>query len=234
MTALQAEALGTIHRSDNPSLVRPAGAALALGAAGVVATCVFYALSPPHAAMPVVPLDLAMAFEGAVRGRATMYWAGLAGVPADVVITAAGLLLGMAAAARGRGLAAMGWFLIGISTVLFAIVDALVGFVLPPLAAAGDPGFLAAKRLFDVLFLASTATFGAGAVLALLTYLAEAGGVPRVLALPALLVGLVALAGGMAGLLGASVNPHLLGVGIAGGAVLFTLIGAHLAATGRL
>jgi hypothetical protein len=234
MTALQAGALGGIGRGDSPSLIRPAGVALALGATGVVATCVFYALSPPHAAMPMAPLDPEAALAGAVRGRVTMYWAGLAGVPADVAVTAAGLLLGMVEAARGRGLAAMGWLLIAVSTVLFAIVDSLVGFVLPPLAAAGDPGFLAAKHLFDVLFLAGTATFGAGAVLALLTHLAGAGAIPRALTLPALLAGLVALAGGMAGLLGASVNPHLLGVGIAGGAILFALIGASLAATGRL
>jgi hypothetical protein len=55
-----------------------------------------------------------------------------------------------------------------------------------------------------------------------------------VLAVPALLVGLVALGGGAAGLLGMSVNPHLLGLGIAGGALLFTLIGASLAVTAQL
>jgi hypothetical protein len=38
----------------------------------------------------------------------------------------------------------------------------------------------------------------------------------------------------MAGLIGVSVNPHVLGVGIAGGAMLFALIGVRLAATGRL
>jgi hypothetical protein len=233
MTAVQIGALGAIDR-DGPSLVRQAGVALALGSAGVVATCVFYGLSPPAAAMPISPLDLQAALAGAVRGRATMYAAGLAGVPADVVISAAGMLLGMLEAARGRGLSAMGWLLIAISTILFAIVDSLVGFVLPPLAVAGDPGFLAAKSLFDVLFLAGTATFGAGAVLALLAHVSGAGAIPRVLAAPALLVGLVALGGGLAGLLGVSVNPHLLGVGIAGGAILFTLIGAGLAATGRL
>jgi hypothetical protein len=147
-------------------------------------------MSPPHAAMPVAPLDLQAALDGAVRGRGTMYAAGLAGVSGDVVISAAGILLGILEVAKGRGLAAMGWFLIAVSTVLFAVVDTLVGFVLPPLAAAaGAPGFLAAKIPFDALFLAGTATFGAGAVLALLPHISGAGAIPRLLAVPAALTG---------------------------------------------
>ncbi len=55
----------------------------------------------------------------------------------------------------------------------------VAGLAEVPAAAAGDPGFLAAKRLFDVLFLSGTATFGAGAVLALVTRAAGAGAVPR-------------------------------------------------------
>jgi hypothetical protein len=46
---------------------------------------------------------------------------------------------------------------------------------------------------------------------------------------PAAVVGLIALTGGMAGLIGVSVHPKFLGLGIAGGALLFALIGVGLA-----
>ena len=216
------------------SAVRAGGAALLVGAAGVVVTSLFYGLSPPEAAMPVAPLDLKAAIAGAQRGAATMYAAGLVGVPADVVISAAGLLLGTVEQARGRGFASMGWFLIAVSTVLFAVVDALVGFVLPRTAAGGEQAFLVAKSLFDVLFLAGTATFGLGAVFAAAPHVAGTGSLPRLLAVAALIAALVALLGGLTGLFGIGVNPHLLGLGIAGGSFLFAIIGAVLSATGRL
>jgi hypothetical protein len=215
---------------SNPhtTAARTGGLVLALGGAGVVATSVLYGLSPPAAAMPVIPLDLAAALAGAVRGQVTMHLAGLIGVPGDVLVTAAGILLGGIEAARGRGLAAIGWFLIATSTILFAVVDSLVGFVLPPVAVSAPASFFAVKSLFDVLFLLGTATFGAGAVLALV---AQGFGIPRLLAIPALLVGLIAVGGGLAGLLGVSVSPNLLGVGILGGSFLFVLIGLRLAVT---
>jgi hypothetical protein len=85
------------------------------------------------------------------------------------------------------------------------------------------------KTFFDAMFLASTAVFGGGAALAMLPHMSGAGEVPRTLAAPAVIVGLIALAGGMAGLIGVSVHPTILGVGIAGGALLFTLVGLALA-----
>src|SRR5688500_17680878 len=78
------------------SMVSPAGVCLGLGAVGVVFTSLFYFLSPLPAAMPIVPLDLHMAAAGAIEGAATMRLAGLTGVPADMLITAGGMLLGMA------------------------------------------------------------------------------------------------------------------------------------------
>ncbi|MBO0763633.1 MAG: hypothetical protein J2P50_03445 [Hyphomicrobiaceae bacterium] len=227
MTALQPVLSATIDPA-RPSLTRPAGFALFAGAVGIVATSALYGLSPPHAAMPMLPLDLEAALAGAVRGRATMHAAGLFGVPGDVVVSASGLLLGLLEAAKGRGFAAMGWFLIAVSTVLFAAVDTLVGFVLPALAAAGAQQFLPAKILFDALFLTGTATFGAGAVMALLPHVSGTGEIPRLLAVPALLTGLVALGSGALGLLGVGVEPHVMGIGIAGGSVLFALIGLSL------
>jgi hypothetical protein len=214
---------------DQAGAVRAGGLVLALGAAGVVATSAFYGISPPAAAMPVVPADFAAALAGSIRGAATMHLAGLIGVFGDVLVSGAGLLLGQIAASRGRGLAAMGWFLIAVSTVLFAVVDSIVGFVLTPAAHQAAAAFPAFKMLFDALFLLGTATFGLGAMLAVSR---GAGG--RVLAGLAFAAGLIAALGGGAGLFGIGVNPHILGVGIAGGSLLFTLIGLRLAVTGRL
>ena len=111
------------------------------------------------------------------------------------------MLLGIAEALRQRGAAAIGWFLIAISTIIFTIVDAFAGFVLPPLAAANETGFLAAKTAFNVLFLAGTATFGFGARLSLAgAIVQDAAWASRSLAIPALLAGVVAAVTGIAGL----------------------------------
>ncbi len=208
--------------------VRLGGAALALGAAGVIATSVFYGLSPQAAAAPIVPLDLAAAAAGAVKGAATMHLAGLVGVPADVLITAASFML---ATRTNRAWSALGWFLIGTSTILFAVVDSLVGFVLPEVAAAtgASAAFLVAKRLFDVLFMLGTATFGAGAMLAPARDAFRGGGpIPRLLAGLAVLAGAIGLAGGFGGLLGYNLAPAM-GAGILGGSILYTFVGLALA-----
>ena len=210
---------------------RAGGFVLALGAAAVVVTSALYGISPPDAAMPVVPADLAAAASGAVRGHATMHLAGLVGVFGDVLISAAAILLGGIEVARGRGIAGMGWFLIAVSTILFAVVDSIVGFVLSQ--SANEAAFPAVKRLFDVLFLLGTATFGLGVLGALAGRLVRAGEGARVLHGLAFATGLVAVLSGAAGLLGIGVSPNILGVGIAGGSTLFTLIGVRFAVTGR-
>lgn len=77
---------------DNDAVAR-AGAAfwsgglLALGAAGIVATSIFYGMSPPEAAMPQPTIDLTAAVEGAIKGARTMRLAGLFGVAGDVLVT---------------------------------------------------------------------------------------------------------------------------------------------------
>ena len=223
MTAIASENGRLAPVSLGPA--RLGAAAVLVGAAGVVATSILYGLSPPAAAMPLVPLDLGAAASGAVRGAATMHWAGTLGVFSDVLIAGGGMALGADRVLRGEGAAALGWFLIAVSTVLFAVVDSMVGFVLPPLATAGaSPAFLGAKKLFDALFALGTATFGAGACLAA----AGERRLPRLLALAAFGAGLAALVGGGGVILGANLTP-LIGVGLLGGSSLFVLIGARLA-----
>jgi hypothetical protein len=184
-------------------------------------------MSPPAAAMPQPTLDLAAAADGAVRGAATMRLAGLFGVTGDVAITAAAFML----AVRSVGAEAAGWFLIGISTILFALVDAMVGFVLTPVATAAGASatFLAVKQLFDTLFLLGTATFGAGAVLATTANAFGRGGpVSRVLALLAFSAGVAALVSGGGSLAGTHLE-RFLGIGILGGSAVFSLIGLQIA-----
>jgi hypothetical protein len=222
--ALSGSSAATIH-----SVPRVNALLLALGAAGVVVTSLLYGASPPAAAMPLVPIDLAAATKGAVEGAATMHLAGLFGIFADVLITGSGLVLGANAFARGEEVPALGWFLIAISTVIFAVVDSLVGFVLSPVAAGAPAAFFAVKSLFDVLFMLGTATFGLGAILTMARdALAPGGATPRLLAIVACVVGLSGFVGGLGGTLGFNLH-NLMAVGLLGGSASFTVIGLMLA-----
>lgn len=211
-----------------------AGSLLALGAAGIVATSVFYGMSPREAAMPQPTIDLAAAVDGAIKGARTMRLAGLFGVAGDVLVTAAAFLLATRVAATDAA-AASGWFLIGVSTIIFAIVDAIVGFVLTPLAeAGGGTPFLGMRQLLDTLFLLGTATFGAGAVLATIVSAFGYGGIiARLLAVLAFVAGAVALATGAGSLMGVHLE-RFVGFGILGGSAIFTLIGLQIALTRRV
>jgi len=208
------------------------GLLLALGSLGVVATSICYGLSPPDAAMPQATLDLAAAADGAVKGAVTMRLAGLFGVVGDVAITAGAFVL----ATRAVGIEAAGWFLIGLSTIIFAMVDAIVGFVLTPVAttAGATASFLAVKQLFDTLFLLGTATFGAGAVLAVVVSAFGGGGViVRLLAVPAFVAGVAALGSGAGSLAGVHLE-RFLGLGVLGGSAIFTLVGLQIALAPRV
>jgi hypothetical protein len=231
MTAFADSSTGGAAAGAGAPAVRLGALCLAFGAAGVVATSLFYGMSPPAAAAPVVPLDLTAAAEGAVKGAVTMHLAGLIGIFGDIAITGGGFILGVDRLMKGDGVAALGWVLIAVSTIIFAIVDALVGFVLPQVAIASgaSPAFLAAKILFDILFMLGAATFGAGAVLAVARNAIAGGAVPRILAVPAVIVGLVAFVSGTGGSVFALNLSSFMGLGILGGSVIFTLIGLRLA-----
>jgi hypothetical protein len=159
----------TGERDVRVSNLTAGGAAVALGSLGVTATSVLYALSPPAAALPAQPFDQALALAGAVAGARTMFGAGTVGIFSDIVMAAGALLVASELTRRGRGVAAAGWIAILLSTVVFTFVDAIVGYVLGPVAAMSDgaAAFTGFKRLFDVLFLLGTTAFGAGAMLAL-------------------------------------------------------------------
>jgi hypothetical protein len=207
-------------------------ASLALGSLGLIATCALYVMSPPEAAMPVPPINLGNAIAGAISGASMMHAAGTVGIISDVVLAAAALAIGSAEAARGRGgMAVLGWMALAVSAIIFVSVDTLVGFVLSPLAAEQQAAnaFLGFKRFFDTLFVLGTFAFGAGGVLVLLPSFTE--GTPvisRNIALPGFLFALIGGIASLATLFGLDLHIFM-GLGLAGGAVIFAIVGVTLA-----
>ena len=230
----------TVDRGSRASDLRVSnlaagGAALAAGSFGVTVASVLYALSPPAAALPTQPFDQALAMAAAVTGARTMFAAGTVGVFSDIVMAVGALLVALELARRGKGLAAAGWIAILLSVVVFTFVDAIVGYVLGPVAATagGAAAFAGFKRLFDVLFLLGTMAFGAGAVLALTSEIRSS---TPIASKPAVVAGALA---GLAGTLAAAACfmgfPLQQGVGISLGlgSAVFGVIGAQIAALSR-
>jgi hypothetical protein len=216
--------------SGSGSILTAGGTALVLGSLGVAVTSVLYALSPPAAALPAQPLDFALSLAGAVAGARTMFAAGTVGLFSDIVMAVGAALVALELARRGRGFAVAGWIAILLSIVVFTFVDAIVGYVLGPVAAikGGAGAFAGFKRLFDVLFLLGTIAFGAGAMLALAN---EMRSTAPIVSKPVAVTGVLT---GFAGVLAAAACfagfPLEQGVGISIGlgAAVFVAIGAQI------
>jgi hypothetical protein len=232
MTSTHAPAFGALDRTRPTDVLAVGGALSALGAASVVVTSAFYVMSPPAAAGPVQPLNLAAAMSGAVAGASTLHAAGTVGIFGDLIWAVAALLIAQELGRRGRAVSAAGWIALFLSIIIFTFVDGMTGYVFPQLAAGGDaPAFEGLKRLWDMLFLLGTFAFGAGAAAALGAD--AAGGHPLVgrrLAYVTALVGLVGAAAAVAGLLGVAGLPadKICGASIGLGAVLFTAVSLQL------
>jgi len=154
---------------DGWSNISVGGWAVAMGAVGVTATSIFYAVSPRAAALPQ-PFDGVHALIGAIDGAATLHAAGTIGIFSDLIMAAGASLIAFEMANRRRGAAAIGWAILILAIVIFIFVDALAGYVLSPVAALGGDShaFVGFKRLFDALFLLGTAASGAGTMFALI------------------------------------------------------------------
>jgi hypothetical protein len=220
----------TGERGVGVSNLTAGGAALALGSLGVTATSVLYALSPPAAALPAQPFDQASALAGAVAGARTMFGAGTVGIFSDIVMAVGALLVALELARRGRGLAVAGWIAILLSIVVFTFVDAIVGYVLGPVAAMRDGAgaFAGFKRLFDVLFLLGTTAFGAGAMLALTNEMqSKAPIVSKSVALVGALSGLAGVLAAAACFAGFPLEQGV-GISIGLGSAVFIAIGVQI------
>jgi hypothetical protein len=239
MTSFSAAAFGertSTASGAGDAVLRFGGAAIALGSFGVVISSVFYALSPAAAALPAQPFNEAAALAGAISGATVMHWAGAVGIFADIAF-AMGCLLAMLSYARQEGaMAAAGWAAVALSQILFIVVDAMAGFTLAPLAAspATIGAFIGFKSLFDALFLLATFTFGLGAAFSLWPETQSARRlVSKPLAYAGLAVGALAMIAALACFAGI---PFQAGVGlaIAAGSVVFTLVGWQMSRGQRL
>jgi hypothetical protein len=192
--------------------------ALAAGAVGVIVVSILYGLSPVEAVLPMPDPVMPAALDGAVTGARLMGAASFVGIVADVIvgIGAIGLLLTRRSDTAER----LGWAALAIAGIVFCVVDAMVGRVLPQVAviAGGEPAFVAVKRLFDVLFVLGTFTFGCS-LLGVFAAARREG--LRFLAWPGLVVGAVAVAASIA---------HLAGLNAARPTGFAVLIGSALVA----
>jgi hypothetical protein len=133
-------------------------------------------------------------------------------------------------ARRGRGIAVAGWIAILLSIVVFTFVDAIVGYVLGPVAAMRDgiAAFTGFKRLFDVLFLLGTTAFGGGAMLALTNEMRSAAPmVSRPVALAGALTGLAGVLAAAACFAGFPLERGV-GISIGLGSAVFVVIGVQI------
>jgi hypothetical protein len=159
-------AAGVHDPANDPHVVRIAALLTGIGALGVIATSACYAVAGPEAALPGSTASAEAARAATTAAAGWMRAASLFGMPSDVVFTVGGLMLAATRRGTGAGLAIAGWLALAIAGVLFTIVDAMVGFVLPPLAAlaGGEAGYVAVRTLFDVLFAIGGWTVGVGAI----------------------------------------------------------------------
>lgn len=205
---------------------RAAAWLLSLGAGGVLFTCVGYVMADAPAALPGGAPDFETGRAATAAAAGWMRAAGSFGMPGDVLLVAGSALLADARRRAGAAAGAVGWGLLALSCLLFILVDALVGFVLPATAASGGAAvYVAARSSFDTLFNIGGWTLGLGALLAAI------GAPGRELAWRPLR-GLM----GAAGVLGLAVNTSFLlggpGAPAIGPAVVLTalaLLGAGLA-----
>lgn len=153
-----------MNPSHDPRFERIAASLLAVGALGVIATSVCYAVAGPQAALPGGMASVDAARTATAAATDWMRAAGLFGMPSDLLLAVGGLM--WASTKRHDGLAFAGWLAMAIAGALFIVVDAMVGFVLPAAAAHGDAAYVGSRALFDVLFAIGGWSVGLGALAA--------------------------------------------------------------------
>ena len=155
--------------ADDPHFMGVAAVLLGIGALGVVATSVCYALAGPEAALSGGASSVAAARAATATAAAWMRAAGLIGMPSDVLLTVGGVMMALSKNGKGAGRAIAGWLAMAVGGVLFIVVDAMVALVLPPAAlgvGASDAGYPGLRALFDALFTIGAWATGAGALAA--------------------------------------------------------------------
>lgn len=189
---------------------RLAYALLLSGALMVLVTCAAYVLAGPTAAMPAGATNFEAARAATPSAVGWMMLASWVGMPGDIVLAVAGLML---AQRRGQApQATAGWYALVVVGLVFLIVDTMVGQVLPLLAMGGAEaaaGYAAARTLFDALF--HLGTFAGG--LSGLALAWAPGGRPRGWGPLMGLAGMLGVIAGGAGLFGWGL-PHATGAAV--------------------
>lgn len=183
---------------------------LLAGALMVLVTCAAYLLAGPVAAMPAGAASFEVGRAATASAAGWMLLASWVGMPADIVLAVAGLMLAQRREQAAQATA--GWYALAIVGLVFLVVDTMVGQVLPPLAsgsAEGAAGYAAARALFDALF--HLGTF-AGGLSGLALAWAPAGR-PRGWGPLMGLAGTLGVMAGAAGLLGWGL-PHATGAAV--------------------
>jgi hypothetical protein len=136
---------------------------LGSGAFGLVATCICYVLAGPEAALPGGGLNPAASLAATAQAASWMRAAGLFGMPSDVLLAVASLLLAGHEFKRDETLLCAGWLGMAVAATLFVVVDAMVAFVLPT-ATVSLSVYASFRAMFDVLFAFGAWTVGCAAM----------------------------------------------------------------------
>ncbi len=221
-------------RSD-AAIVWWGGLLLALGSAGVVVASVLYAASPPAAALPMPNFEVGEALQAALDARLRMQAAGKIGSVADLVLATGAFVLMAWRRPAGRPAESAGWALLGISTLIFVMVDGLAGRVLSEVAARPNPetAFTGFKLLFDMLFAVGTIAGGSANLCIFWSELESPAPVlPRFLSITGLLVGVAAVLSGLAYFAGINLA-QVIGASVGATVLLYTILGVLIASAAR-
>jgi len=153
--------------ADGQNIGRTAATLVTIGALGIVATSVYYVLAGPLAAAPGAAASSYEAVQAATaQGAAWMRAASMFGLPSDILAAVGSVMMAVTRQGRGAALAAAGWVTLGMASLLFVLVDGMVGQVLPLVAALPDSAaaYAGSRALFEVLFGVGTWAVGVGAL----------------------------------------------------------------------
>jgi hypothetical protein len=145
---------------------RPAASIFGLGAVFLIATCVFYVVAGPEAALPGGARNATEALRATPDAAPWMHLAGTTGMLADIALAVGAAMLAFQDGHRRDSRALGGWLAIAVASAIFVVVDAMVAVVLPFVGThASSPDTCWAFRLlFDVLFAIGAWAAGLGAL----------------------------------------------------------------------
>lgn len=152
--------------SGDPRFVHTAAWLVGAGAAGIALTSFCYVMAGPMAALPAGGTTVEASRAATASAAHWMLAAGRIGPPGDLLAAVGAVMIAATKRGHGAGLAAAGWLGLALAGALFVIVDAMVGHVLPPMAALpnGEAAYAGMRALFDALFAVGTWAAGAGAL----------------------------------------------------------------------